>query len=107
MSPIRSRRSTVNKSQTLPQKYKKSKSSNSSHKFKDENIKEHNLNGQIVFQCTICNKTAQKKGQIRQHIRIHTNKREICCPECGKMFKTPSCLYSHKKIHLKNNRMIW
>ncbi|KAL7015157.1 hypothetical protein ACKWTF_016308 [Chironomus riparius] len=106
VSPVRSRRLTVNKSQTSPQKYKKLKSSGSSYKFKDENIKEHNLNGQIVFQCTICNKTAQKKGQIRQHIRIHTSKREICCPECGKMFKTPSCLYSHKKIHLKNNRMI-
>jgi DNA-directed RNA polymerase subunit RPC12/RpoP len=72
-----------------------------------EHIKEHSLNGQIVYQCMVCKKTTSKKGAIRQHVRIHTSERNICCPECGKMFKTPSCLYSHKKIHQKNNRMIW
>ncbi|KAG5667227.1 hypothetical protein PVAND_015218 [Polypedilum vanderplanki] len=72
----------------------------------EENIKEHLVNGQIVYQCLVCKKTTSKKGAIRQHVRIHTSERNICCPECGKMFKTPSCLYSHKKIHQKNNRMI-
>jgi DNA-directed RNA polymerase subunit RPC12/RpoP len=92
---------------SIKQHRRRSKQSRQKFDLSDENIKEHSLNGHIVYQCMVCKKTTSKKGAIRQHARIHTSERNICCPECGKMFKTPSCLYSHKKIHQKNNRMIW
>lgn len=75
----------------------------------DEKIITHVINGQVHYQCRdpSCNRTMVKLSQMKQHVLIHTSERNICCQECGMMFKTQSCLYSHRKIHMERDRMIW
>lgn len=73
----------------------------------DDNIITHVINGMTHYQCKICSRTVKKRAQIKQHIQIHTTERNICCQECGMMFKTQSCLYSHRKIHMEREKMVW
>lgn len=75
----------------------------------DDKIITHVINGQVHYQCrdASCNRTMVKLSQMKQHVLIHTSERNICCQECGMMFKTQSCLYSHRKIHMERDRMIW
>jgi DNA-directed RNA polymerase subunit RPC12/RpoP len=51
----------------------------------EENIITHFINGMTHYQCKICGRTVKKRAQIKQHIQIHTNERNICCQDCGMM----------------------
>jgi uncharacterized Zn-finger protein len=44
-------------------------------------------------------KLCKDRYKLKTHREIHTTERTVCCNECGAMFKTLTCLYSHKKIH--------
>lgn len=63
--------------------------------------------GEISWKCLTCSKVMKRKAQIQQHVLIHKSERNICCQECGAMFKTPSCLYSHRKIHKERKKLTW
>lgn len=65
----------------------------------DEGLTVVEVDGAKIYQCDICKKTCRDRYRLKSHREIHTAERTVCCNECGAMFKTLTCLYSHKKIH--------
>lgn len=65
----------------------------------DEGLTVVEVDGQKIYQCDICKKLCKDRYKLKTHREIHTTERTVCCNECGAMFKTLTCLYSHKKIH--------
>lgn len=65
----------------------------------DEGLTVVEVDGHKIYQCEICKKLCKDRYKLKTHREIHTTERTICCNECGAMFKTLTCLYSHKKIH--------
>jgi uncharacterized Zn-finger protein len=51
------------------------------------------------FECKICLRRFKENSKLRSHILIHTNERNVQCPQCGKLFKTKACLRAHKRTH--------
>lgn len=58
------------------------------------------VDNQKLYQCDICLKTFKDKSKLRTHREIHTEERNVICPECGKAFKTLNCLRNHKRLHV-------
>ena len=46
--------------------------------------------------CNICNKTAKKRGHIKEHIEVHINGLSFNCDLCGKAFSSRVNLRLHK-----------
>lgn len=65
----------------------------------DEGLTVVEVDGHKIYQCEICKKLCKDRYKLKTHREIHTTERTVCCNECGAMFKTLTCLYSHKKIH--------
>lgn len=65
----------------------------------DEGLTVVVVDGEKIYQCDICKKLCKDRYKLKTHREIHTDVRSVCCNECGAMFKTLTCLYSHKKIH--------
>lgn len=57
------------------------------------------IDGQRLYQCDICQRVCKDRYKLRNHRETHQTERNICCTECGAMFKTLGCLYSHRKLH--------
>ena len=60
-----------------------------------------------MFKCPFCNKIFTEKGNLKVHIRVHTNDRPYHCPFkdiCKQSFKTKSQLSDHilKHTRVKN-----
>ncbi|XP_057681333.1 zinc finger protein 646 [Corythoichthys intestinalis] len=51
------------------------------------------------FACTFCAKPFTNPMALRNHTRIHTQKKKYACPTCGKAFRLASVLHNHQKIH--------
>jgi hypothetical protein len=84
----------------LPDQHGKSeKRSYKRKKNLDEGLVVVEVDGQKIYQCDICKKLCKDRYKLKTHREIHTTERKICCTVCGAMFKTLTCLYSHKKIH--------
>ena len=47
-------------------------------------------------QCTVCEKSFRKKGDLTRHSRIHTDERPFQCDHCDKSFKQKSGLIKHR-----------
>jgi hypothetical protein len=85
---------------------------NSKRKYKrkknlDEGLIVVEVDGVKIYQCEICQKLCKDRYKLKAHREIHTTERRICCNECGAMFKTITCLYSHKKIHRERVYYYW
>lgn len=65
----------------------------------DEGLTVVEVDGEKIYQCDVCKKLCKDRYKLKTHREIHTSVRSVCCTECGAMFKTLTCLYSHKKIH--------
>ena len=97
-------------------KPKKRKSQNSSKKLqfsrKPDDIEGAEVlrseeTGEIIYKCKVCQRIVKRRAQMQQHVLIHRSERDVCCHDCGAMFKTPSCLYSHRKIHKERRKLTW
>ncbi|XP_054609409.1 zinc finger protein 646 isoform X2 [Dunckerocampus dactyliophorus] len=51
------------------------------------------------FVCTFCSKPFTNPMALRNHTRIHTQKKKYACVTCGKAFRLASILHNHQKVH--------
>ncbi|XP_031147316.1 zinc finger protein 646 isoform X2 [Sander lucioperca] len=51
------------------------------------------------FSCTFCSKPFTNPMALRNHTRIHTQKKKYACLTCGKAFRLASILHNHQRIH--------
>jgi hypothetical protein len=65
----------------------------------DEGLTVVTIGGERLYQCDICKRVCKDRYKLRNHRETHQTVRSICCNECGAMFKTLGCLYSHRKLH--------
>lgn len=63
------------------------------------------VDGVKNYRCEICNKILFRR--IQSHRAIHTTERNVECEICGKFFKTRMCLWSHRKRHKPQKKLIW
>lgn len=49
--------------------------------------------------CTFCSKHFTNPMALRNHTRIHTQRKKYVCLTCGKAFRLASILYNHQKVH--------
>ncbi|KAG7226349.1 hypothetical protein INR49_013760, partial [Caranx melampygus] len=51
------------------------------------------------FSCTFCSKPFTNPMALRNHTRIHTQKKKYVCLTCGKAFRLASILHNHQRVH--------
>lgn len=51
------------------------------------------------FSCTFCAKPFTNPMALRNHTRIHTQKKKYVCLTCGKAFRLASILHNHQRVH--------
>lgn len=56
--------------------------------------------GQLLFQCSICDKMYEKWSSLDIHEATHRTDKPYLCDLCGKRFKHSNNLRGHKRIHL-------
>ncbi|KAM9426629.1 zinc finger protein 646 [Pholidichthys leucotaenia] len=49
--------------------------------------------------CTFCSKPFTNPMALRNHTRIHTQKKKYVCLTCGKAFRLASILHNHQRVH--------
>lgn len=73
----------------------------------DEGLILVEIDGNKLYQCDICQKVCKDRYKLKNHKDTHQTERNICCNECGAMFKTIGCLYSHRKLHKERTYHDW
>lgn len=53
------------------------------------------------FSCKICSKAFSLKGNLVQHMSVHTKEKPFICDVCSKSFAWKSNLVSHMRVHTK------
>uniref|UniRef100_A0A1A9UT50 C2H2-type domain-containing protein n=1 Tax=Glossina austeni TaxID=7395 RepID=A0A1A9UT50_GLOAU len=57
------------------------------------------------IQCNwiFCNKQMDNKYRLIEHIRTHSNKKQVACFHCGELFRTKTTLFDHLRRQSDNN----
>jgi len=51
------------------------------------------------WMCDACNKTFQRKGDLKRHEKLHTGEKPHICVDCGKAFAQFTGLKTHRNVH--------
>ena len=65
----------------------------------DSNLLKENDLGKKTHFCSVCGKGFKHKGNLPQHMKIHTNQRDHVCTVCGKSFIQKNGLVVHMRGH--------
>lgn len=60
----------------------------------------HSHKGQLLFRCSVCERTYEKWSSLDIHEATHRADKPFLCDLCGKSFKHSNNLRGHKRIHL-------
>ena len=52
-----------------------------------------------TYECDVCEKRFNESGNLKRHMRIHTNENPYECDVCEKRFRQSSNLKIHMRIH--------
>lgn len=63
------------------------------------------VEGRKFYKCDVCHKVLHRR--LSMHRGTHSNERKVKCEECGALFKTLACLYTHRKIHRERKHHQW
>jgi len=55
--------------------------------------------GKYSNRCKICGKIFKKPSDLVRHVRIHTGEKPFRCELCGRQFTVKTTLDSHRKTH--------
>jgi hypothetical protein len=62
--------------------------------------KEQHIDGNPVFQCTVCSKTCKRKRDVRYHMtKFHSSDDAMICSRCDQRFTDKASLKVHKRSH--------
>ena len=57
---------------------------------------------QFFLNSEVCGKRCKDQGDLKIHVRSHTNDRPYPCPHCDKAYKTSSARASHVESHMES-----
>ncbi|XP_016422086.1 zinc finger and SCAN domain-containing protein 12 [Sinocyclocheilus rhinocerous] len=65
----------------------------------DEVLQKGVQNHQNTSICKICSKSFSTKGSLQRHMLVHQNMAPFCCVSCGSRFKSKFQLKEHERLH--------
>lgn len=65
----------------------------------DEVLQKGVQNHQNASICKICYKSFSTKGSLQRHMLVHQNMAPFCCVSCGSRFKSKFQLKEHERLH--------
>ncbi|XP_034020351.1 zinc finger protein 2-like isoform X2 [Thalassophryne amazonica] len=68
----------------------------------EEHLRMHS--GRKTYCCSLCGKSLSDRKSLSRHKLVHSGERPHSCPACGKRFKLISTLQEHEKIHTVRER---
>ncbi|XP_058797354.1 zinc finger protein 236-like isoform X2 [Phymastichus coffea] len=67
-------------------------------------LKQRYVNNSRVYECSYCDKIFKKPSDLRRHLRIHTREKPFKCNICKRSFSLKSTLVAHERVHKTEER---
>ena len=62
-----------------------------------------NIDSDFRYPCSDCDKKFKNRITLKNHLSVHTGKRDFKCDVCDKSFRVQAGVYTHKKYYCKDS----